>query len=174
MIAKYAWEWTQAARSAQHLEQRAKRLFLCIFVPIYSMMVMMTLLKLFCMPKHPWNKELSIYTATQRKTSSTTADIAHVTTAVQSMTSSKFVCLPPCEFDICLGCVLQMPIAWWRCRTRRARLRLISLPTSRSTQARAQFFRKESRLAECQWISWVVKKIMPAVHTSRARPLHHR
>lgn len=108
------------------------------------MMVMMTLLKLFCMPKHPWNKELSIYTATQRKTSSTTADIAHVTTAVQSMTSSKVVCLPPCEFDICLGCVLQMPIAWWRCRTRRARLR--SLPTSRSTQARAQFFRKESRV----------------------------
>lgn len=117
------------------------------------MMVMMTLLKLFCMPKHPWNKELSMYTAMQRKTSSTTADIAHVTTAVQSMTSSKVVCLPPCEFDICLGCVLQMPIAWWRCRTRRARLR--SLPTSSRLKRELNFSEKSP---ECQWIKMSGKK----------------
>lgn len=129
---------------------------------------MMTLLKLFCMPKHPWNKELSMYTAMQRKTSSTTADIAHVTTAVQSMTSSKS----------CLFATMRVRhLPWLRVANADRMVAMpysacaftidISLPTSRSTQARAQFFRKESRVP----VDIMSGKKMPAVHTSRARPL---
>ena len=117
------------------------------------------------MPKHPWNNELSIYTATQRKTSSTTADIAHVTTAV-SMTSSKS----------CLFATMRVRhLPWLRVANAD---RMVAMPYSacaftivanlKVDSSESSIFQK--RVSSAVDIIMSGKK-MPAVHTSRARPL---
>ena len=131
---------------------------------------MMTLLKLFCMPKHPWNKELSIYTATQRKTSSTTADIAHVTTAV-SMTSSKS----------CLFATMRVRhLPWLRVANAD---RMVAMPYSacaftidivanlKVDSSESSIFQKRVPTSRVPVDIRMSGKKMPAVHTSRARPL---